>query len=299
MTLSAGARLNHNRLHSKFSQRKFSGKAFNDIQLNNTALSGSLNYIYVPIKNLQINALISTGFRAPNVDDIGKIFDPNEQEIVIPNGDLKPEYTYNFELGFVKKFGKKARLDLVGFYTILNNFIQRDKYQFNGLDSVFVDNNTEKSQVLANQNSGNSYMTGVSLNFKAEIIKNLQILTALNYTFGRMEDNITPLSHIPPLFGRLSIDYKNKKLKLSVYSKFSAWKRIGDYSPLSVDNLDEATIDGTPAWATFNFNGSFNLNKYLTATFGIENILDSHYRPFGSGISANGRNFVFSLRGNF
>ncbi len=299
MTLSLGARLNHNSLHSKFSARKFSGQSFSNIQLNNTAISTSLNLIYVAIKPLQINALFSTGYRAPNVDDIGKVFEPNENEIVIPNGNLKPEYTFNFELGFVAKIAKKARIDLVGFYTILNNFIQREAFTFNGLDSVFVDNNAEKSEVLANQNVGNAFMTGVSLNAKIEIIKNLQLNTALNYTYGRNFKDDLPLSHIPPLFGRLALNYKSHQFKTSIYTKFSAWKHVWDYSPTSVDNLDEATIDGTPAWATLNLNLSYNFNKYLSATLGVENIVDTHFRPFGSGISASGRNFVFSLRGNF
>ena len=296
--LSAGLRLNNNYLHSKFSTRKFSGETFDDITLNNTAFSSSVNMVYVPLKQLQVNALISTGFRAPNVDDIGKIFDPNDQQIVIPNGNLKPEYTYNFELGFVTKIKEKTRIDLVGFYTILNNFIQREPYMFNGMDSVFVDDDIEKSQVLANVNSSNAFIAGASLNIKSEIVKNLNIIASLNYTYGLVEDK-SPVSHIPPMFGRLALNYKYKKLKTSVYTKFSSWKHTWHYSPLSVDNFDEATEDGTPAWATLNFNTSYNFAKFYTATFAVENILDSHYRPFGSGISAAGRNFIFSLRASF
>lgn len=298
LKLSTGLRLNNNYLNSKFSSRKFNGEKFSDIKLNNTAFSFSLNMIYVPIKKLQINALISTGFRAPNVDDIGKVFDPNDQQIVIPNENLKPEYTYNFELGFVKKFSNKTRIDLVGFYTILNNFIQREPFLFNGLDSVFVDTDTEKSQVLANVNTGKAFMTGFSLNVKSQIIKNLNVVGSINYTYG-LVDNNTPVAHIPPIFGRLALNYKYKNLKTTVYTKFSAWKHTWNYSPLSVDNLDEATKDGTPAWATLNFNASYNFTKIFSATIGVENILDSHYRPFGSGISANGRNFIFSIRANF
>ena len=210
ITLSAGARLNFNSLQAAFSQRKFSGHSFSNISLENVAASGGLNMIYVPIKNFQINAMVSTGYRAPNVDDIGKVFDPNDNEIVIPNGNLKPEYTYNFELGFVKKFSNKARIDLVGFYTILNDFIQRETFLFNGLDSVFVDNDSEKSQVLANVNAGNAFMTGISLNVKAEIVKNLVVVGALNYTYGRSFKDGSPLAHIPPMFGRLALDYKFK-----------------------------------------------------------------------------------------
>lgn len=299
LNLSLGARFNHLRLHSKFSQRLFSGKSFSNINNINTAVSGSASLVYVPTKHLQINALVSTGFRAPNVDDIGKVFEPNHQEIVIPNANLKPENTYNFELGFVGKIEDKLRIDLVGYYTLLHQFIQREPFIFNGQDSVFVDDNTEKSQVLANINAGRAYITGVSFNLKAKLVKGLQLQTMLNYTYGRLADNKTPVAHIPPFFGRISLDYKHHQLHASLYSKFSAWKHTWDYSPLSVDNLDEATINGTPAWATLNLNIAYQVNQYFGASFGIENIMNTHYRSFGSAISAPGRNFTIGVKGSF
>jgi len=51
-----------------------------------------------------------------------------------------------------------------------------------------------------------------------------------------------------------------------------------------------------PAWATFNFKSSFMVTKYVTMDAGVENILDKRYRPYSSGITAPGRNFIFALR---
>ena len=45
-----------------------------------------------------MNILYSTGFRSPNIDDIGKIRE-NRGVLIIPNPELKPEYVYNFEGG--------------------------------------------------------------------------------------------------------------------------------------------------------------------------------------------------------
>jgi hemoglobin/transferrin/lactoferrin receptor protein len=39
-----------------------------------------------------------------------------------------------------------------------------------------------------------------------------------------------------------------------------------------------------------------NIGKNLVAQLMIENLLDKNYRYFASGISAPGRNFVFSLK---
>ena len=42
---------------------------------------------------------MTTAFRAPNIDDIGKIFESEPGLVVVPNGKLKPEYAYGGELG--------------------------------------------------------------------------------------------------------------------------------------------------------------------------------------------------------
>ena len=39
------------------------------------------------------------GFRAPNIDDIGKVFDSEPGSVVVPNVHLKPEYAYSSDLG--------------------------------------------------------------------------------------------------------------------------------------------------------------------------------------------------------
>ena len=51
---------------------------------------------------------LSTAFRAPNIDDIGKVFDSEPGSVVVPNNDLKPEYAYGGELGLTLNFNKKA-----------------------------------------------------------------------------------------------------------------------------------------------------------------------------------------------
>ncbi len=49
----------------------------------------------------------STAFRAPNIDDIGKVFDSEPGSVVVPNETLKPEYAYGGELGLKLDFDKK------------------------------------------------------------------------------------------------------------------------------------------------------------------------------------------------
>ena len=54
-----------------------------------------------------------------------------------------------------------------------------------------------------------------------------------------------------------------------------------------------------PSWCTLNLNGSYQVNKVLLVSAGVENITDQRYRPYSSGISSPGRNFTVGLRASF
>ena len=72
-----------------------------------------------------------------------------------------------------------------------------------------------------------------------------------------------------------------------------------DFAPASSDNLEYATPEGSLAWVILNTRIGLKLNDHLKVNFSIENIADIHYRPFSSGISQPGRNFVISCLKNF
>ena len=51
--------------------------------------------------------------------------------------------------------------------------------------------------------------------------------------------------------------------------------------------------DGTvPGYVVLNLRGGFNLNDWMTLTFGVENLTDRKYRVKDSRIDAPGLNFV-------
>ena len=103
------------------------------------------------------------------------------------------------------------------------------------------------------------------------------------------------VGHIPPFYGKSALTYKQRKIKLSLYTRFNGRKKWEEFSVLS-DNPDQA-IDGfgTPAWATINASLFIYLHSNLKIQAAYENILDAHYKTFASGISAPGRNIITSL----
>ena len=55
----------------------------------------------------------------------------------------------------------------------------------------------------------------------------------------------------------------------------------------------------SPAWTLLNLKASYQITEKFQLNAGIENILDSRYRPYSSGIVAPGRNFIVGLRSYF
>ena len=90
---------------------------------------------------------------------------------------------------------------------------------------------------------------------------------------------------------------KQNKLNqtLTFWTDFNLQKDIANYSPNNEDKPDEALSIGTPAWFTLNARYTLDFLKQATISIALENILDRHYKPFASGVSGPGRNFLLSL----
>ena len=67
------------------------------IKENSAAINGNLGLVYLPSHDWRVALMASSGFRAPNVDDLTKLNTSKAGNvIVVPNPDIKPEYAYNF-----------------------------------------------------------------------------------------------------------------------------------------------------------------------------------------------------------
>lgn len=293
-TYSLGARYSFSSLSASFADTSFVSLPFSEIKTNNSALTGNAGLVYHPSKNWNIQLALSSAFRSPNVDDVGKIFAKRDY-VLIPNNQLTPEYSYNGEIGITRAFGEEDLvINAVGYYTLLRDAIVRDFYSINGSDSLVYEGETLLLQT--NKNASEAVIYGASLNLKAKLSKEVSVRSTLNYTIGTNTTLDVPFAHIPPLYGRTDVIIKSDPLTLAVYAKYQGQKKIEDYSPFGEDNENKATVDGTPAWQTFNLRAEMKLSKSVSIQAALENMLDVHYRPFASGVSGAGRNFIFTLR---
>ncbi|MDO8898250.1 MAG: TonB-dependent receptor, partial [Bacteroidales bacterium] len=163
--LQGGIRYSYFTLDALF-DTAFYALPFTEASLGKGALNGSLGLVYNPADQLTLSANLSSGFRAPNVDDMGKIFDSEPGTVMVPNPGLKPEYAYNADIGLAKIFNDKLKFDFSAFYTLLTDAMVRRTFQLNGADSMMY--NGEMSRVLAIQNAARADVYGVQagLEFK-------------------------------------------------------------------------------------------------------------------------------------
>ena len=96
-----------------------------------------------------------------------------------------------------------------------------------------------------------------------------------------------------------NLKYLGKKNIYEFYILYNADKKFEDYDNAGVDNIEEATNEGNPSWFTLNTTYTRKIDDSLSFSFGIKNILDAHYKLFGSGLSSSGRNFTVSLHTYF
>lgn len=306
VALQFGGRFNGFAIKSDFTRHlEFYPFDFTSSRINNSATTGSLGLVYHPDNTTKISISGGTAFRAPNVDDIGKIFEFGPHEIVVPNANLKAEYAYNGELNISKIIKDIVKMDGSIYYTYLNDALVRRPFQVNGQDSILFDG--FQSQVFAIQNAAFATVYGFHIGFQIKLSGGFGIETRYNYQLGNEQmDNghVSRSRHAAPGFGVTRITYHRNKLQMQLYAQYTA--------EVSHANLNEEerqkpfiyTQDNngnsySPRWYTLNFKAMFQFHPNFTVSTGVENITDQRYRPYSSGLVAPGRNFILSLKAQF
>ncbi|MEY3368510.1 MAG: hypothetical protein RI973_1665 [Bacteroidota bacterium] len=302
--LHSGARFSSQQLHADFDNR-FYPFPFETVNLNNGALTGNAGITFLPGDGWRIRASLSTGFRSPNVDDMGKVFDSAPGLVVVPNPDLAAEYAWSGELGVVHQWREWIKWELTAFYTLLDNaMVQRD-FSLNGQDSILYDG--ELSRVQAVQNAAGARVAGLQTGLDLALSRGLLLSARFTWQRGEeeLEDGTTdPLRHAVPWFGVSRLSYSRVRWRAEAallycgeisYGNLPQEERAKDYLYAG----DAAGRPYSPAWAIINLKAECRIAKDWFVNVGLENMTDRRYRPYSSGIAAAGRNFILSIRANF
>lgn len=300
VTLVDGFRLGLSSLSSTIADTTFFPLPITDFKQSNPVYSGSIGIVSTPSSDWKFSSNLSTGYRVPNVDDLAKIFEsnPSNKQVIVPNTNLKPEQTVTFDLGLIKYFGRDIYWENALYYTNFTNAITLGTATFNGNDSIVYDG--VMSKVYSPNNSRNAFVYGYSSTFKAELNSYFILSAGFTYTYGRIKTDSTdvPMDHIPPFLANVSLSYKKEKFSTQFFVNYNGWKRLKDYNPEGEDNLQYATPEGMPAWFTVNMLAAYQFHKLFQLQAGVDNLFDTQYRTFASGINSPGRNVFVRLNFN-
>lgn len=313
--LSSGLRYSHSIIDAGFDNNIYNFP-FDEI-LSTGAPVGGFGFVYKPDNTMNISMNASSGFRAPNVDDIAKVFDSEPGTVVVPNTGLKPEYIYSADLGLNKRFGTKISIETSGFYSYLQNVMVREDFSLNGADSLMYDGVLSRVQAVVNADYAIIYGAGIGI--KADLNEFVSFKSSLTWMDG-FDNNDNPIRHVTPLFGSAHLILKADKLMLDLYAIFNGkispeklsteehgkdfmYARDFEYAAtqMALPSKERFNPEGlySPAWHTINFSGVYQVHPQVRLGFGVENITNVRYRTYSSGIPAFGRNYILSVRGSF
>ncbi len=302
--LQASARYNLYRLYARF-DTTFYPFPFTTAALKQGALTGALGAVFMLSDRWTLSTRLATGFRSPNVDDMGKLFDSQPGAVLVPNANLRAEYAYSAEVAVARQIGQRVRFQLNGYYTLLDDALLRRPFSLNGEDSILYAG--ELSRVFAIQNAAKATVYGVQADLEVRLPAGFGFASTFNYQKGEEElddGSKAPLRHAAPWFGISHLTFRTGPLDLDFALMYNGEVPFNAMPPEEIGKTYQYAVDDegnpyAPGWYTLNFKAMYRLSAQWNISAGIENLTDQRYRPYSSGLVAPGRNVILALRANF
>ena len=305
LIFQSGLRYSHILIDSDLSENnQFYDFPFSNTNISNGALVGGIGFSWIQNENYRWKLNLNTAFRAPNIDDVAKIFDSAPGSVVVPNPDLKPERSFGADLGGAIEFDK-INFEFSTYFTYLYNSLIRADFELeNGVNQIIYDG--ELSNVQAIQNGSQSNIYGVEISLTAQLSDKLKAIAQYNFIDGKQKDDYSismPVRHVPPQFGTFHLIYNNKEFMLDGYIDYNSEIPFYKLAQSEIDKsylyaLDSNGNPYSPAWYTINLRSRYMISESITMVASLENITNKLYRPYSSGISAPGINFIFAINYN-
>ncbi|WP_339610915.1 TonB-dependent receptor [uncultured Planktosalinus sp.] len=303
-SLQSGVRYSHFNIDATFDNR-FYDFPFEETQINSGNLTGSIGLNFQVSELLGLRTNFSTAFRAPNIDDIGKIFDSEPGSVVVPNPNLEAEYSYTGEVGTIFNFEHIIKVEMATFYTKLDNALVRRDFSLNG--ETEIEYQGDLSNVQAIQNAADARVYGFEAGVRINFCETLSLQS--NYTIAKGYEELdngdkATLRHAPPQFGSSHLIWKNNRFKIDAFVYYSGEIRAENLAPSEANKPEIYPQNNngdlySPGWYTLNLTSQYQLTDALQLTASLENITDQRYRTYSSGIAAPGRNFIAAMKYTF
>lgn len=245
-----------------------------NVKITPSALVTNGALLYSISKQHSVYVSFSSGYRAPNVDDMGTL-GIVDFRYEVPTANLQPEKSQHTEVGY-KFQSKKISATLAAYYMHLSNLITRVKVGSQIISGY---------PVYKKENTEAAFIKGIEAEFNAEVTQHVYFSSGVSYTYGQSLSKQEPLRRIPPFNGRLTGTYKNKKWFAATEFQFASKQ-----TRLAQGDKDDNRIgkNGTAGWQIINVFAGYKLSS-LHLNIGLQNLLNKDYRTHGSGINGVGR----------
>jgi outer membrane receptor protein involved in Fe transport len=240
-----------------------------------SSLVSNLSAIFSITPNHSIFISYSSGYRAPNIDDLGSL-GLVDFRYELPAYELRPEKSFNTELGY-RWASRNLSLNACLYNLRLTDLITRrrlDDQQVNGYN------------VYTKENAQSSFIRGFEFSFDYRIASYWLFKSTTSYAFGQNQSDGQPMRRIPPLFGKNLMSYEKSKYSLTIEHLYAATQ-----DRLAPGDIDDNRIPagGTPGWSVLNIFSDYSIKKGVTLRLGLQNLFNQDYRYHGSGINGVGR----------
>ncbi|MDZ4795618.1 MAG: TonB-dependent receptor [Bacteroidota bacterium] len=249
------------------------------VKLTPFAVVGNAALLYQFSHRHSAYVSVSSGYRAPNVDDMGTL-GIVDFRYEVPTDDLEPEKSTHTEVGY--KFSDNKIKGSISLYQLqLQNIITRVK-----VEGQFISG----YQVYQKENNKKARLKGIEAELSWQLINCLSIYGGFAYAQGENQTKHEPLRRVPPFNARMMTTYHKNKFfataELMIASK-QARLAQGDKDDIRIP------AGGTPGWEVLNLYTGYKISK-LQLNIGLQNMFDRDYRTHGSGINAVGRSAFIS-----
>ncbi len=300
-TFQSGIRFNHINIDASFEENNtYLNLPFDNANIKTGAFTGTAGFSWAPNETVLWKLNASTAFRAPNIDDVGKVFDSEPGSVVVPNADLKSEYAYGGELGVLLNFNEKVIIDLSTYYTYLDNALVRRDFSINGETQLIYDG--VLSDIQAIQNASKAWIYGFEAGVEVNFSEVLKLKSQYSIVGGTEEDKDgieVPVRHVAPAFGNTHLIWDKGNLKLDAFANYNGELSNNELAASLVDYifaLDDMGNPYAPSWYTLNFRSQYQIDEATSVSASFENLTNQRYRPYASGIAAPGLNMIVSVK---
>lgn len=251
-----------------------------DVQIRPSALVYNAALMYNITNRQRVYVTVSSGYRAPNIDDMGTL-GIVDFRYEVPTASLKPEKSLNTEIGYKFKAGKWSGTAAF-YYMRLYDLIARIKTEGQIINGY---------QVYAKENIETAYIKGLETELNYEMLHGLSITGNLAYSYGRNVTRQEPLRRIPPLNGRILGKYRKLNWFASAELLYASVQ-----NRLAQGDKEDNRIPrgGTPGWNILNLYTGYQWKAFRFNT-GLQNLFNKDYRTHGSGINGAGRSAWLSV----